>query len=66
MNQYEKGVHQPGESTAQQIAAVLDLPLAYLYCEDDDTAYLLQCFHTLKRGERKEVIDLAEKLATRR
>ena len=66
MNQYEKGVHQPGESTVLQIAAVLNLPLAYFYCEESDTAYLLQCFHTLKKGERKEVIDLAEKLATRR
>jgi len=65
MNQYEKGVHQPGESTVQQIAAVLNLPLAYFYCADDDTAYLLQCFHSLKKGEQKEVIELAARLATR-
>jgi transcriptional regulator with XRE-family HTH domain len=63
MNQYEKGVHQPGESTVQQIAAVLNLPLAYFYCEDDDEAHLLQCFHCLKKDDRKQVVDLAESLA---
>ncbi|PMX02342.1 transcriptional regulator [Pseudomonas sp. FW215-R2] len=65
MNQYEKGVHHPGESTVQQIAAVLNLPAAFFYCEDDDTAYLLQCFHCLKNDDRKQVIELAESLALR-
>jgi transcriptional regulator with XRE-family HTH domain len=63
MSQYEKGVHQPGESTVRQIAAVLNLPAAYFYCEDDDTAHLLQCFHCLKKEERKQVLDLTERLA---
>lgn len=63
MSQYEKGVHQPGESTVQQIAAVLNLPLAYFYCENDDEAHLLQCFHCLKTEERARVVDLVEGLA---
>jgi len=63
MNQYEKGVHQPGESIVQQIAAVLELPMAYFYCENDDEAHLLQCFHSLKRKDRKDVVDLVERLA---
>ncbi|MNL95643.1 hypothetical protein D3C81_54460 [compost metagenome] len=63
MNQYEKGVHQPGESTVRSIAAVLNLPMAYFYCEDDDTAHLVQCFHCVKKGDRKQVLDLAERLA---
>ncbi|MGY2257791.1 helix-turn-helix domain-containing protein [Pseudomonas sp. SDO55104_S430] len=66
MNQYEKGVHQPGEGVVQQIAAVLDLPMAYFYCEDDDTAHLVQCFHFLKGKDRKDLLDLAEQLALRR
>lgn len=66
MNQYEKGVHQPGEGVVQQIAAVLDLPMAYFYCEDDDTAHLVQCFHSLKGKDRKDLLDLAEQLALRR
>lgn len=63
MNQYEKGVHEPGVQTVQQIAGVLNFPLAYFYCEDDDTAHLIQCFHLLKRKDRKDVIDLVERLA---
>lgn len=63
MNQYEKGVHEPGESTVQQIASVLNLPAAYFYCEDDETAQLLQRFHRLKKADRKQVLNLAELLA---
>ncbi|MBU6959004.1 helix-turn-helix domain-containing protein [Pseudomonas sp. CVAP len=65
MNQYEKGVHQPGESIVQQIAAVLDLPVAYFYCVNDDEAHLLQCFHCLETDEQRQVIDLVENLALR-
>ncbi|KPG91893.1 hypothetical protein AEQ67_28320 [Pseudomonas sp. RIT-PI-q] len=63
MNQYEKGVHSPGESTAKQIADTLGLPLAWFYCEDEETAYLLQCFHSLKGKERKKAIEMVERLA---
>jgi transcriptional regulator with XRE-family HTH domain len=65
MSQYEKGVHLPGESIVLQIAAVLSLPAAYFYCEDDETAHLLQCFHCLKKDDRKQVVDLVESLALR-
>ncbi|WP_260958478.1 helix-turn-helix domain-containing protein [Pseudomonas citri] len=63
MNQYEKGVHEPGVSTMQQIAAVLNLPAAYFYCEDDETAHLLQHFHCLTKADRKQVVNLAKLLA---
>ncbi|MBB6157383.1 transcriptional regulator with XRE-family HTH domain [Pseudomonas sp. JAI115] len=63
MNQYEKGVHQPGDNVVKQIAAVLNLPVPYFYCEDDETAHLLQCFHSLKAEDRKDVVDLVERLA---
>lgn len=64
MNQYEKGVHEPGETTVKQIAAVLNLPPAYFYCEDDDCAYLLMCFHSLNEADRKKAINMIEGLAT--
>lgn len=63
MNQYEKGVHQPSENVVKQIAAALNLPVPYFYCEDDETAHLLQCFHCLKKDDRKQVVDIAESLA---
>jgi transcriptional regulator with XRE-family HTH domain len=63
MSQYEKGVHQPGESIVKQIAAVMNLPVPYFYCEDDETAHLLQCFHNLNKDERKRVVNEVEILA---
>lgn len=63
MSQYEKGVHQPGESIVKQIAAVMNPPVPYFYCEDDETAHLLQCFHLLKAKDRRDVVDQVENLA---
>jgi transcriptional regulator with XRE-family HTH domain len=63
MNQYERGVHEPGEATARQIAKTLKLPLAWFYCEDEETALLLQYFNLLSETNRLEVIDLAMQLA---
>ncbi|MHC8292425.1 helix-turn-helix domain-containing protein [Pseudomonas sp. LB3P58] len=63
MNQYEKGVHEAGVGTVQQIATVLDLPMAYFYCVDDDEAQLLKLFHSLKGTDRESVLKLVEQLA---
>ncbi|KFD18527.1 hypothetical protein GRAQ_00078 [Rahnella aquatilis CIP 78.65 = ATCC 33071] len=45
MNQYEKGKHQPDPETVKRIAKVLDVPVAYLYAEEDDLAALIIAFH---------------------
>lgn len=41
ISRYELGTHEPPVKTARQIAEVLGVPLAYLYCEDDQLAELL-------------------------
>ena len=41
ISRYELGTHEPPVKTARQIADTLGVPLAYLYCEDDDVACLL-------------------------
>jgi transcriptional regulator with XRE-family HTH domain len=33
---YETGQHEPPYQTAQQLATVLNIPVAYLYCDGDD------------------------------
>ncbi len=38
INQYERGRREPGLETVSRIAALLKVPLAYLYCEEDDLA----------------------------
>lgn len=41
ISRYELGTHEPPVKTARQIAEVLGVTLAYLYCEDDEVAELL-------------------------
>ncbi|MDI9234741.1 helix-turn-helix domain-containing protein [Limnohabitans lacus] len=41
ISRYENGIHEPPVKTAQLIAVILNVPLAYLYCEDDRLADLI-------------------------
>ena len=52
ISRYELGVHEAPVPTAKQIASALKVPLAYLYCEDDNTATLLVALHKLTVKER--------------
>lgn len=52
VNRYETGVHQPDLLTLQRLAAILKLPVAYFYAEDDDLAQLIADFRRRKRGKR--------------
>lgn len=41
MNQYEQGKHLPDLQQAKRFAEALDVPLAYLFCTEDNLAELL-------------------------
>ncbi len=41
MNQYERGKHLPDLDTAKRLADALEVPMAYLYCPEDELAELL-------------------------
>lgn len=58
INRYEKGVHQANIDIVQQIADVLELPLAYFYTEDDDLASLISRWYKVDNGMRKKVLGL--------
>lgn len=52
MSQYETGRHLPDLGTASRLAAVLDIPLAYFFCLEEELAgYILQ-FHQLTPQQR--------------
>jgi transcriptional regulator with XRE-family HTH domain len=36
ISRYETGQHEPPYQTAQHLATVLSIPVAYLYCDGDD------------------------------
>lgn len=54
ISRYELGTHEPPVKTARQIAEVLGVPLAYLYCEDDEVAELLLALRKLKSTARHQ------------
>lgn len=64
MNQYEKGVHLPELGMAVRFAELLDVPLAYLFCAEDDLAKLLLLAHHLSPQDRAALIEQASKTSS--
>lgn len=56
MNQYEQGRRLPDLGMASRLAEVLDVPLAYLFCPEDDLAELLLAVHEMAGKKRKELL----------
>jgi transcriptional regulator with XRE-family HTH domain len=54
VNRYETGVHQPDLQTLQHLAAVLGLPVAYFYAEDDELAQLIADFKGRSKNRRRQ------------
>ena len=52
MSRYETGVHEPPVAIARLLALVLKVPLAYLYCDDDDLADIILSVHQLSPVDR--------------
>lgn len=58
INRYEKGVHQANIEIVQQLADVLELPLAYFYSEDDDLASMIRNWHKADAEKRRGALKL--------
>jgi transcriptional regulator with XRE-family HTH domain len=56
INRYEQGVNRADMDTAAALARALDVPLAYLFAEDDDQAELLLAFAQLTKSERAKLL----------
>lgn len=57
ISRYELGVHEPPLPTIRLIADALNVPLSYLYCEDDRIALLLLGLHRLDAERRSVKLD---------
>lgn len=57
VNRYELGVHKVDLILAQKFARVLEVPLAYFYCEDDNLAELVRRFEMLRDMAKIEVME---------
>ncbi len=58
ISRYELGVHEPPLPTIRLIADVLNVPLSYLYCEDDKIALLLLGLHRLDAERRAVKVEM--------
>lgn len=56
INRYEVGVHKADFSISAQLARVLNVPVAYLYCDDDDLADVLIVLHRTPTTKRRQII----------
>ncbi|OUL98271.1 helix-turn-helix domain-containing protein [Variovorax sp. JS1663] len=56
ISRYETGVHEPPVRTAKQIAKVLKVPLAFLYCDDDVLAAILLQAHRMSKEARRALL----------
>ncbi len=56
ISRYELGTHEPPVETARLIAKALSVPLAYLYCDEDDVAVWLMELATKSTGQRKALV----------
>jgi transcriptional regulator with XRE-family HTH domain len=52
MSRYETGVHEPPVAISRLIALALRVPLAYLYCDDDDLAQVILKVSQLSPADR--------------
>jgi transcriptional regulator with XRE-family HTH domain len=58
INQYERGKHMPDLQTVTRLAAVLQIPVPYFYCQDVELADVIVKFSALGRVQRKRLLGL--------
>ena len=56
INRYEVGAHEPDIGTSRRLAAVLNVPVAYLYADDDVTADMILAFTRLPRRKQQTLL----------
>jgi transcriptional regulator with XRE-family HTH domain len=56
ISRYENGVHEPQIKISKLIAKVLNVPLAYLYCDDEKIAHIVLATHKLSPTNKDRLI----------
>ena len=64
INRYEQEVNRADMDTAAALAQALEVPLAYLFAEEDDQAEMLLAFAKLSKSERVKLLNMAKQMAT--
>lgn len=58
ISRYESGVHEPAIKTARQLADALQVPLSYLYCDDNKLANIILAASQLNETDRDNLLKL--------
>ncbi|WP_415659328.1 helix-turn-helix domain-containing protein [Roseateles sp.] len=61
INRYEQGVHAPDFQIAMRLAAVLQVPVAFLYCDADEMAQMILAFHQAPKPLRRQALAVLQK-----
>lgn len=57
INRYELGIHEVDIQTAQHLADVLNVPLAYFYADDEQLAEMIMLFSRSSSHIKEEVLE---------
>lgn len=60
ISRYETGTHAPPYDIATRLAGILKVPTAYLYCDDDELAKVIEGWAKLTKREKLQVLSLIE------
>jgi transcriptional regulator with XRE-family HTH domain len=66
INRYEQQVNRADMDTAAMLATALDVPLAYLFAEQDDQAEMLLAFAQLSKSERTKLLGQAQQMVAKK
>ena len=62
INRYELGIHKVDYTFAVRLAAVLRVPVAFLYAEDPELAHLILIFGKLPKRKQADLLSHAQAL----
>jgi len=62
MNQYEQGRHLPDLQQAIRFAEALDVPLAYLFCLEDDLAEIILTIYHMPAEQKRQIVRVAAEI----
>lgn len=63
ISRYEAGIHEPPVAVALRLGVALQVPLAFLYCEDDDMADLLLVINRLTPPKRQRLLEYGHSIS---
>lgn len=56
INRYELGIHSPDYQISARLARVLNVPTAFLYCDNDEMAQMILAFHVAPKNLRRQAL----------